>query len=67
MQKPRFMPKQLIEISDYQGKPRDDVGEVYKVAWSESSNCWIIYVRCFTPEGQPPKFRNFMEPLLEGI
>jgi hypothetical protein len=62
--RPRFLPRELIEVRSYDGKPRDDLAEVYKVTWSPQG-CWLYHVRCFTAEGEKARFRNFLESKLE--
>ena len=64
--KPRFLPRELIEVRSYDGKPRNELGEVYKVKWSESGDCWVYHVRCFTAKGEPARFRNFLESKMEA-
>jgi len=59
--RPRFLPRQLIEIRGYEGKPRADLGEVYKAHWSYERNDWCIAVRLFVGEGQKVQFRNFYQ------
>lgn len=56
--KPSFAVGQLIEVAAYKGKPRDEMGEVYKVTFAAG---WMLHVRLFTEPGTPPKFRNFYQ------
>lgn len=64
---PRFRPHQLIEIFAYDGRPRDEMGEVYKCTWSAKNGGWVIYCRLFSAEWEGPRFRNFFEPILEAV
>ena len=62
----RFTAGQLIELRSYDGKARDEVGEVYAAEWKEGACDWLYSVRCFNAEGEALKFRNFWGRKLEA-
>ena len=64
--RPRWLPGHLIEITAYDGKLRDDAGEVYAVSWNYAQADWMYHVRCFVAEGQEQRFRCFAEKKLEA-
>lgn len=61
----KFAPKQRIKLRAYDGKPRDETGEVYKIVWSPDAGDWCVHVVCDVPAGAKAKFRNFFEGKLE--
>jgi hypothetical protein len=62
----RWRKGQIILIAAYDGEARDDIGEVYKVEWSDRHRDWRLHVRLFHAEGEQPRFRNFILSKVEA-